>query len=91
MLGLDDGLRSAPTNEKAITHWQLLLNILESRRCADLINACRRIRRYSKRKPLWGDSEAAVAEPRPTEVQGWNRFPIGDETRSPEAEQGSQA
>ena len=33
----------------------------------------------------------AVVESRPTEVQGWNRFPTGDETRSREEEQGSQA
>jgi len=61
-------------------------------RAADLIDTRRGIRRYREEPEadhsLTGNSEAVVAESRPTEVQGWHRFPICDETHTREVKRG---
>jgi len=69
------------------------LNFFERGGCAYLIDSRPRIRRYSeKAEPenhlLEGTREDAAVQFRRTEVLGWNRFPISDETRIPEVGRG---
>ena len=69
---------------------QFLLDLFDSGRGVELLEAPRRIRRYGEEAEA-ENNEAAAAEFRPTEVEGWNRCPRGDEIRNLETERGTRA